>query len=77
MSDKPIKVEYDEPKPQASQNQPQRVENLFGFIKQVSSAPTWVPKTLYEQFAIYKNGSTYRFYWYDFSGAVWKYATGT
>ena len=39
-------------------------------IKHGSSAPTYIPKTFFEQFFLYKNGATYRLYVYV---DTWKY----
>ena len=39
-------------------------------IKHGDSAPTYYPKTFFEQFYLYKNGATYRLYIYVDS---WKY----
>ena len=50
--------------------------NLFGMIETVSSVPTGEPTDIYGQFKIYKNATTYRFYWYDNANAAWRYATG-
>lgn len=47
--------------------------DLFGNIQTTDIVPTDVPKNIYGQFVIYKNGTTYRLYWYDFVNKVWKY----
>lgn len=52
-------------------------KHLFGLIETVSTAPTTVPKTTYDQLKIYTNGSDYRFYWYDSIANVWHYVTAT
>lgn len=74
---KKIEVQFDEPKPESSQPQPLRTENIFGFAHKVSANPTWIPKTFVEQFAVYKNGSTYRLYVYNFDLAAWTYVAMT
>lgn len=51
-----------------------RLDDLASLIDVVSTAPTHIPRDFNEQFKIYKNGSTYRFYWHD--GTGWRYATG-
>lgn len=43
----------------------------------VSSAPTYTPQNLLDQFVIYKNGSTYRIYvWLD-KASTWHYVALT
>ena len=53
------------------------VKSLFGFFETVSTAPSGVPKTTYDQIKIYVNGATYRLYWYDSVGNAWHYVTAT
>lgn len=53
------------------------IENLVGFIRTVSAAPTWIPKSFEEQFALYANGATYRLYCYDSINKAWRYAALT
>lgn len=53
------------------------LKSLFGSIETVSTAPTTVPKTFFDQFKIYVNGATYRFYWWDGLNNVWHYVTAT
>lgn len=53
------------------------IDAIEGFIPTVSAAPTWTPKKFSEQFAVYKNATTYRFYWYDSTNAEWRYTSGT
>lgn len=53
------------------------LRDLFGMIETVSVAPSAVPQTLYDQFKIYTNSTTYRFYWYDTTAGVWHYVTAT
>lgn len=52
------------------------LRDIEGFIRTVSAVPNWTPRNLTEQFAIYKNATTYRFYWYDTTNNEWRYATG-
>jgi hypothetical protein len=52
-------------------------EDLFGFFKTVSTAPTEVPNSFFNQVQIYTNGSTYRLYWYDYTNGAWHYITAT
>lgn len=51
--------------------------DIVGLLETVSTAPSGVPKNVYDQIKIYKNGSTYRLYWYDAANGDWFYATGT
>lgn len=51
--------------------------NLVDFIPTVSVVPTWVPRRFFEQFAIYVNGATLRFYAYDTKNHAWHYITFT
>lgn len=51
-----------------------RIETITGNIQSVSSVPTHVPRHLYEQFVIYKNGSSERFYWFDTTNNEWNYS---
>lgn len=52
------------------------LSDIMGMILTVSAVPTHTPRNLYEQFVIYTNGATYRFYWYDTTNKVWRYAVG-
>ena len=52
-------------------------KDLFGRLKVVDTTPSVSP-TIYnafDQVVLYKNGSTYRLYWFD--GTGWRYAAGT
>lgn len=49
-------------------------QNLVGLIETVTTTPTNVPKTIYDQVKIYKNSTTYRLYWYDNVNNAWRYA---
>lgn len=51
--------------------------DVFGQFEVVDTAPTGKPGDLFGQIKIYKNGSTYRLYWYDSTNDAWRYATGT
>lgn len=53
------------------------VTNLSGFIDTIDTVPTETPRNFYEQFKIYKNATTYRFYWYDFTNNEWRFSVGT
>jgi len=57
--------------------QQNEIIDLVGMVEEVSAVPTAVPRSFYEQFKVYSNAGTYRFYWYDFTSAAWRYATGT
>lgn len=50
-----------------------RLETITGNIQSVSTAPTHIPRNLYEQFVIYKSGSNKRFYWFDTVNNEWNY----
>ena len=51
--------------------------DITGLFDTVSSAPTQAPANIFDQIKIYKNGTTYRLYWYDAVNNQWRYATGT
>lgn len=53
------------------------IGNLIDFIPTVSAAPTHKPHTFQEQFRIYKDGATLRFYWYDVANTAWHYVDAT
>lgn len=53
------------------------VTTLTGFIRTVSAAPSWIPRSFEEQFALYANGGTYRLYCYDTINKAWRYSTLT
>lgn len=59
-------------------NRDQRInlDSIVGLIRIVDAVPTWTPRNMSEQFAIYSSGATYRFYWYDSVNNAWRYATG-
>ena len=73
--------QYKQPKPQEAEdvslNTPQFLRELIGLVDTVTSAPTSKPTNLINQFKIYTNGSTYRFYWYDAKNNTWHYVTAT
>lgn len=58
-------------------NQPKFATELLGTVLTVSAAPTHVPRNFLDQFRIYTNGATLRFYWYDITNATWHYVTAT
>lgn len=53
------------------------LQDVFGLIETVDTAPTHTPSNIYEQFKVYTNSTTYRFYWYDADNNVWHYVTAT
>lgn len=53
------------------------LSQLAGIVDTVTSAPTGKPTNMVNQFKIYTNGATYRFYWYDAKNDVWHYVTAT
>lgn len=59
-----------------AESQELSIASLVDNVPTVSAAPSHTPKRFVDQFRIYKNGTTYRFYWYDYSNAEWRYATG-
>lgn len=71
------KDSLDYAEPQLNFQKEARIEDLWGMVKTVSTAPTWTPRKFSEQFAIYSNSTTYRFYWYDTTNNAWRYASGT
>ncbi|MBX3498103.1 MAG: hypothetical protein KF889_01565 [Alphaproteobacteria bacterium] len=71
-----MELKYTEP--EAVRNTPpQRLETLWGLFPTTSSAPTHVPRNLYEQIVVYRNGATLRLYIYDTANNAWRYATLT
>jgi len=53
------------------------IQNIEDFIPTTSSVPSYVPKSFYDQFRIYKDGTTRRFYWYDTENNEWVYVSGS
>lgn len=53
------------------------VRNLSGFIRTVSTVPTYVPTSFAEQLVIYSSGGTFRLYAYDTVGKAWHYVVLT
>lgn len=53
------------------------IQNITGFVQVVSAVPSGNPKTLFDQFKIYINGGTLRFYMYDNVNNSWRYTTLT
>jgi len=51
--------------------------DIQGFIRTVDVVPTWTPRSINEQVAIYNGVTVYRFYWYDSLNNEWRFATGT
>jgi hypothetical protein len=60
-----------------SRNEEINVEELSGLIQTTSTVPDYVPASFYEQFVIYKNGTTRRLYWYDAENNEWVYTSGS
>ena len=54
-----------------------QVFNLLGMIETVSSVPTAVPTTLFQQIKIYSSGGTNRLYIFDVTNQAWKYTSLT
>lgn len=52
----------------------QRIENIFGTLIRVTTAPTWVPRSFYEGFAV--DTTNNRFYFYDFEDNAWLFSQG-
>lgn len=50
------------------------LEDIWGLVQTVSAVPDWIPKKFIDQFAIYKNGATIRYYIYDATNGAWRYA---
>lgn len=69
---KPIDVTYDEPQT-APRSSNIRLEDIIGTLPRVSAVPTWTPRLFKDGFAFYSNGSTHRFYVYDFTNSVWRF----
>jgi len=67
--EKPV-VPIPEDVPDSVLPEAQRIENIYGLLQRTTAAPTWVPRTFYEGFAIDNTNS--RFYWYDFDNNVWR-----
>ena len=53
------------------------IDAVQGLFETVSSVPNGIPNDMYDQIKIYKNGATYRLYWYEGATNTWRYATGT
>lgn len=53
------------------------LDALQGLFETVSSVPTGIPNDVFDQIKIYKNGATYRLYWFEGAANTWRYATGT
>lgn len=74
--EKPIEITYTPPTFSTPQKEV-RIEDIFGFFPQVTSAPTWTPRSFRDQFAIYRSGATYRFYIYDTTNEAWRFCALT
>jgi hypothetical protein len=48
------------------------IKNIFSLLEVVSTAPTHVPRKLFEQIKLYSSGGIYRVYFY-LVGVGWKY----
>lgn len=75
MNDKPlIEVKYDEPQMGGANFGGQIVEQ-FGNFPQVTTIPTWVPKTFRDSIAL--NTVSSNIYYYDFTNNQWRGFGGT
>jgi hypothetical protein len=54
-----------------------RLLNLEKVLKEVSTAPTYIPRTKNDQIVLYKSGATIRVYFYLPIDQSWRYATLT
>lgn len=70
--EKPIISVPDDSIPQPLPDQ-QRIENIYGILIRVTTAPTWIPRSFYEGFAV--DTTNNRFYFYDFTNNAWQYAS--
>lgn len=68
-----VDIKYKEPKIPNTVAPTVELENVNGFIKRVTTAPTWTPRFFAEQIAI--DTTNDKFYIYDFDNAAWKSAT--
>ena len=72
-----MEIKYNEPQFVKKTENP-NLEDVLGFFPVVTTAPTWSPKKLYEQIAIYTTGGVAtRLYIYDTINNAWRYATLT
>lgn len=78
MTNKPIvALQYEEPQ-FASEPEINRLEDMTGLFRRVSSAPTWTPRgRLIDSLAFYASGITYRLYVYDYTNKAWRYTALT
>ena len=51
--------------------------DLFALFETITTTPTLVPNTIFDQVKVYRSGSTYRLYIYDTLAGAWRYATLT
>lgn len=68
------KLAYVEPT-QSTPTQGIRLENIFGMLIQVTTTPTWKPKTFRDSLAI--DTSSGKIYYYDSVNNVWKSVSGS
>lgn len=58
-----------------------KIEDIWGMIRTVTvapdAAPVVKPRKFNEQFLIYTNGATLRFYWFDLENKTWHYITAS
>jgi len=59
------------------QNDYINIQNIIDFVEVVSTIPSHIPRTLYEQIKIHINGGTMRLYVYDYKASAWRYTTLT
>ena len=69
MSDIQLSYNYNEPK-LADTTQNVRIETISGNLQQVSTVPTWSPKTFRDSIAL--DTTSGKLYYYDFSNQIWR-----
>ena len=74
MSDTPLEIQYTEPNIGIPDDSV-RLESIYGSFITVTSAPTWVPRTFRDGFAI--DTTTGIIYYYDFTNNVWRSTAAT
>lgn len=67
----PNALRLDRPQP------PARLEQLSGLFATVATAPTGVPRTLFDQVKIFNDGVNIRLYIYDITNNAWRYSALT
>jgi hypothetical protein len=51
------------------------IHNVVGLIECVTTVPTHIPKSMFDQIKIYESGATKRLYVYNYKVPGWRYAT--